>query len=87
MHVLANRHWIIVCAGEGRERLSQNCIKLLFTTGFVSNKGLKEKYSGSYLIVRTFGNPKWCFMYEFKEPGFNGGKRILSISLNLPHIK
>lgn len=71
-------------SGLGKaERLSQNCIELLFTTGFVSNNSLKQKYSGFYFTVRTFGNPKWSFMYEFEESGFSGCKRSLSISLNL----
>lgn len=83
MHVLANRHWIIVCAGEDKERLSQNCIKLLFTIVLISNKSLKHKYRGFYLIVRIFGNPKWRFMSKFEEAGFNGCKRNLNISLNL----
>lgn len=87
MHILANRHWIIVCAGEGKGRLSQNCIKLLFTIIFVSNKSLKQKYNGFYLIVRIFGNPKCCFMNKFEEARFNGCKRNLNLSLNLLHIK
>lgn len=87
MHVLANRLWIIVCAGEGKGRPSQNCIKLLFTIVFVSNKSLKQKCRGFYLTVRVFGNPKCCSIKKFEEPGFSGSKRNLNISLNLLHIE
>lgn len=72
---------------EGKESLSQHCIKLPFAIVFVSNRSLKQKYSGFHLTVRISGNPKWWFMGKFEEPGFSGCKRNPNISLNLLHIK
>lgn len=74
MRTVANRHWIIVSAGEVRENhsLSQNCMKLLFAIAFISSESQKWKHSGFYLAVRIFGNPKRCFMSKPEEPGFEG---------------